>query len=121
MSIAAAAAVLDVIENEGLAANAAAVGRALRTELSRIAADHRQLGDVRGAGLYIGVEIVSDSAEKTPDRAGARRIVNALRERHVLISVCGHDGNVLKIRPPLVFSTADVDWFCTELTAVLTV
>ena len=53
---------------------------------------------------------------KTPDRADARALVNAMRERHVLISVCGHDGNVLKIRPPLVFSMADVDWFCSEFT-----
>ncbi len=58
---------------------------------------------------------------KTPDRAGARALVNAMRERHVLISVCGHDGNVLKIRPPLVFSMADVDWFCSEFTAALAV
>jgi 4-aminobutyrate aminotransferase-like enzyme len=42
-----------------------------------------------------------------------------MRERRVLISVCGHDGNVLKIRPPLVFSMSDVDWFCTEFEAAL--
>ena len=121
VSIAAAAAVLDVIADEGLQANATAVGTALCTELARIAEDHPQIGDVRGAGLYIGVEVVSDRDTKTADRAGARRLVNALRERHVLISVCGHDGNVLKIRPPLVFSMSDVDWFCTEFAASLTV
>jgi 4-aminobutyrate aminotransferase-like enzyme len=44
-----------------------------------------------------------------------------MRERRVLISVCGHDGNVLKIRPPLVFSMSDVDWFCTEFAAALAV
>ena len=121
VSMAAAAAVLDVIENEKLLANAADVGATLRTELARIANDDPRIGDVRGAGLYIGVEMVSDPGAKTPDRADARRIVNELRERHVLISVCGHDGNVLKIRPPLVFSMADVDWFCTEFEAALTV
>ena len=119
VSIAAAGAVLDVIEDEDLLGNAAEVGAHLRTELSRIAEGDPRIGDVRGAGLYIGVEVVSDPDAKTPDRAGARRLVNALRERHVLISVCGHDGNVLKIRPPLVFSSADVDWFCTEFEAVL--
>ena len=93
----------------------------LRTELSRIAEDDPRLGDVRGAGLYVGVEVVSDADAKTPDRAGARALVNAMRERQVLISVCGHDGNVLKIRPPLVFSMADVDWFCSEFTAALAV
>jgi 4-aminobutyrate aminotransferase-like enzyme len=121
VSMAAAAAVLDVIENEKLLVNAAEVGAKLRAELSRIAEGHPRIGDVRGAGLYVGVEVVSDPDAKTPDRAGARELVNALRERHVLISVCGHDGNVLKIRPPLVFSTADVDWFCTEFEAALAV
>lgn len=119
VSMAAASAVLDVIENERLMNNAAGVGATLRRELTRIAAAHPGIGDVRGAGLYIGVEMVSDPDTKTPDRAGARRLVNMLRERRVLLSVCGHDGNVLKIRPPLVFSMADVDWFCTEFEAAL--
>lgn len=119
VSMAAAAAVLDVIEHERLMANAANVGATLRRELSRIAQDHPGVGDVRGAGLYIGVEMVVDPETKEPDRAGARRMVNALRERRVLLSVCGGDGSVLKIRPPLVFSMADVDWFCTEFAAAL--
>jgi 4-aminobutyrate aminotransferase-like enzyme len=121
VSMAAAAAVLDVIENEKLLANSAEVGAKLRKELSRIAEGDPRIGDVRGAGLYVGVEVVSDREAKIPDRAGARKLVNALRERHVLTSVCGHDGNVLKIRPPLVFSMADVDWFCTEFEAALAV
>jgi 4-aminobutyrate aminotransferase-like enzyme len=74
-----------------------------------------------GAGLYTGVEVVRDRDTKDPDRSEARRLVNALRERQVLISVCGHDGNVLKIRPPLVFSESDVDWFCSAFTAALSV
>jgi 4-aminobutyrate aminotransferase-like enzyme len=89
--------------------------------LSRMIESNPRIGDVRGAGLYVGVEIVSDADAKTPDRAGARALVNAMRERRVLISVCGHDGNVLKIRPPLVFSMSDVDWFCTEFEAALAV
>jgi 4-aminobutyrate aminotransferase-like enzyme len=121
VAMAAAGAVLDVIEDEQLLGRAAEVGAQLRTELSRIAACDPRIGDVRGAGLYVGVEVVSDPDAKTPDRAGARALVNALRERHVLISVCGHDGNVLKIRPPLVFSFSDVDWFCTEFEAALAV
>lgn len=119
VSMAAAAAVLDVIEHERLQTNAATVGAALRRELSDIAAHHPGVGDVRGAGLYIGLEMVTDPQTKVPDRAGARWLVNALRERRVLLSVCGHDGSVLKIRPPLVFSMSDVDWFCTEFAAVL--
>jgi 4-aminobutyrate aminotransferase-like enzyme len=118
VTMAAAAAVLDVIEDEKLMVNAAEVGSRLRQELTALARDRPQIGDVRGAGLYIGVEMVSQTGE--PDRAGARAVVNAMRERRVLISVCGHHGNVLKIRPPLVFSGSDVDWFCTEFAGVLT-
>ena len=117
VSIAAASAVLDVIEQEQLMANAATVGEALRAKLASI--DDHRLGDVRGAGLYVGVEVVADREGGMPDRAQARRLVNALRERQVLISVCGHDGNVLKIRPPLVFSLADVDWFYSAFTDAL--
>lgn len=114
VSMAAAGAVLDVIEDEKLMDNAARVGAALREEISRIAAENPRIGDVRGAGLYVGVEMVTDPERKTPDRAGAHDLVNAMRDRKVLISVCGSDGNVLKVRPPLVFSDTDVDWFCTE-------
>ncbi|PEG62013.1 aminotransferase class III-fold pyridoxal phosphate-dependent enzyme [Mycolicibacterium boenickei] len=114
VSMAAAGAVLDVIEDEKLMDNAARVGAALRDEISRIAAENPRIGDVRGAGLYVGVELVTDPELKTPDRAGAHDLVNAMRDRKVLISVCGSDGNVLKVRPPLVFSDSDVDWFCTE-------
>ena len=115
VAMAAAAAVLDVIEDEKLMANAADVGGRLRTELSSLA--HPRIGEVRGAGLYVGVEVLTDDG--APDRAGALALVNAMRERQVLISVCGTEGNVLKVRPPLVFSHSDVDWFCTEFSAAL--
>lgn len=118
VTVAAAGAVLDVIEDEKLMANAAEVGGRLRRELTELTRDHPRIGEVRGAGLYIGVEMISETGDS--DRAGARQMVNAMRERRVLISVCGHDGNVLKIRPPLVFSDSDVDWFCTEFAGVLT-
>ena len=117
VTMAAAAAVLDVIEDEGLMDNAAVVGGLLRAELTGMTEGHPRIGEVRGAGLYIGVEVITDAG--APDRAGAKALVNAMRERNVLISVCGHDGSVLKIRPPLVFSRSDVEWFCTEFAAVL--
>ena len=108
VSMAAAAAVLDVIEGEQLIANAATVGAALAAEVAAL--DDPRIREVRGVGLYLGVELV--------DRETARQVVNRMRERRVLISVCGGQGNVLKIRPPLVFSMHDMDRFCTELTAV---
>ncbi|WP_396933370.1 aspartate aminotransferase family protein [Mycolicibacterium sp.] len=119
VSMAAAGAVLDVIADEQLVANAAHVGAALRDELSRIAAAHPRIGDVRGAGLYVGIEIVAHPDSKTPDRTAAHDLVNAMRDRRVLISVCGSDGNVLKVRPPLVFSMSDVDWFCSEFSGAV--
>jgi len=117
VTMAAAAAVLDVIEDEKLMANADHVGTMLRTELAALVRDHPRIGDVRGTGLYIGVEIVTPTGES--DRASAKTVVNAMREQRVLISVCGRDGNVLKVRPPLVFSESDVDWFCTAFAEVL--
>lgn len=117
VSMAAAAAVLDVIEDQRLISNAATVGGDLRAELARLAAGNPRVGQVRGAGLYIGMEVLDGAG--APDRETARWIINAMRERGVLISVCGADGNVLKIRPPLVFSMSDVDRFIAELTAVL--
>ncbi len=119
VSMAAAAAVLDVIEDEQLMANAARVGTALRDELTVLAAEHPRIGDVRGAGLYVGIDVVSDPDAKTPDRAGAHDLVNAMRDRKVLISLCGAEGSVLKVRPPLVFSLSDADWFCTEFANAL--
>lgn len=119
VSMAAASAVLDVIEDEQLMANAAKVGTALRDELARLAADNPRIGDVRGAGLYVGVEMVTDRESSGPDRAAAHDLVNAMRDRKVLISVCGAEGSVLKVRPPLVFSLSDVDWFCTEFADAL--
>ena len=117
VTMAAAAAVLDVIEGQNLMDNAATVGGMLRAELTGMTARHPRIGEVRGAGLYIGVEVITDAG--APDRAGAKALVNAMRDRKVLISVCGHDGSVLKIRPPLVFSRSDVEWFCTEFAAAL--
>jgi 4-aminobutyrate aminotransferase-like enzyme len=119
VSMAAAQAVLDIIQGDELADHAVKVGTELRSELSAVAEQHPFLGDVRGAGLYTAIEIVTDPATKKHDRAQAQHIVDAMRDNHVLISVCGGQGNVLKVRPPLVFSLSDLDWFMTVFTAVV--
>jgi 4-aminobutyrate aminotransferase-like enzyme len=119
VSIAAAAAVLDVIEDEGLVANARVVGRALRDGIRMLAADHAVLGDVRGAGLYVGADLV-DPATGAPAPALATRIVNGLRERRVLISASGPHAATLKIRPPLPFAAADAGRFLDALADTLT-
>jgi 4-aminobutyrate aminotransferase-like enzyme len=116
--VAAAAAVLDVIEAEGLLEHARDTGKYLLDTLTGIAADSPRIGAVRGAGLYAAVDFVDPSTGE-PDGAAAVAVVNALRDRRVLISATGPDGNTLKIRPPLPFAAEQVDKLCSELTVVL--
>jgi 4-aminobutyrate aminotransferase-like enzyme len=118
--MAAGMAVMDVIEHDGLVANAQSVGQYLRAGLSQLATRHALIGDVRGAGLFIGVELVTDRTAKTPATAQTVRIVNGLRERGVLLSSTGEHANTLKIRPPLVFSEANADLLIGTLDEVLT-
>jgi len=108
---AAALAVLDVIADEELQENARLVGEYLRAGLSRIAAADERIGQVRGAGLFIGVDFVQDPKNREPDEATALAMVNQLRRLRVLISASGPLGHVLKIRPPLSFSKSDGDEF----------
>lgn len=118
VAIAAATAVLEIIIDEGLQLNASTVGTYFREQLAAVRRAHPIIDDVRGDGLFIGVELAgSDALEQAG--AGAR-IVNALRQRRILTSVCGPHGNVLKLRPPLVFTRADVDRFIEAFDAVLT-
>ncbi len=114
VAMAAAQAVLDVIRDEDLQLHADRVGARLTDELRRLGAAHDAVGQVRGAGLYMGVEIL-DPATGLPDSGTALDVVEALRERRVLTSVCGAGGNVLKLRPPLVFSDDDADRLLTAL------
>jgi 4-aminobutyrate aminotransferase-like enzyme len=111
VSCAAGMAVLDVIEGEDLMQNAARVGAVLRHDLEAVAAKSAALGEVRGAGLFLAV----DSA----DAKTAAAIVNGMRARRVLISATGPGGNVLKIRPPLVFSEENAAQFMDALKDVL--
>lgn len=119
VAIAAATAVLDVIEGEGLTENAREIGAYLQDGIRARAEAHPCIGDVRGAGLFLGVEIVSDRAAKTPDAAATSAIVNGLREERVLISACSKTHNVLKIRPPLVFTRENADQFLAAFDRVL--
>lgn len=121
VSIAAAQAVLGVIRDEQLQAHAREVGAKLLPELRSLAERHEAVGDVRGSGLYLGFEIVSDRAAKTPDQARALDIIEAMRERGVLTSVAGPFGNVLKLRPPLAFQEEDIDWLVSALDEALAV
>jgi 4-aminobutyrate aminotransferase-like enzyme len=109
VAIAAAQAVLDVIREESLIENAHKVGEKIIAGLKDLTHGLDQVAEVRGSGLFIGVDLVTDQATLTPDGQAAAGIVNALREDRILISACGAQGNVLKIRPPLPFSSTDAD------------
>ncbi|WP_234187931.1 aspartate aminotransferase family protein [Shinella sp. NM-101] len=119
VAAAAGKAVLDTIRIEGLQQNALEVGTYLMEGLRTLARSHPAIGDVRGSGLFVGVEIISDPAAKQADAALTTRIVNGLRRRRVLISASGPRANVLKIRPPLVFSRENADMLLEALEDVL--
>jgi len=108
VSCAAAVAVLDTIEQEGLIAHAAKTGDALLQGIATLAGRHEAIGDVRGVGMFVGVEIVSDRATRQADRETTSRVVNLLRDKGILLSACGKGHNVLKIRPPLVLTSEQV-------------
>lgn len=116
VSIAAAQAVLDVVRDEGLVENARAVGSYLSEGLGMLAGFHESLGEIRGAGLFIGIDIVAGGV---PDERTTIALVNELRRRRVLIGASGLSGNTLKVRPPLCFSTGDADRFLTEFDSAL--
>ena len=98
-------------------ANSSVMGDQLLAGLRGVASEVGSIGDVRGAGLFVGVEFVGPGGEPNPSEA--LRVVNAMRERGVLISATGCFGNTLKIRPPLVIGGVDVDRFVEELAGVL--
>lgn len=117
LQAAAGLAVLDVIEREGLRENAARVGAGLKQALQARKAGRDWIGDVRGEGLFIGVEIVGEA--KAPDRERAMDIAGRLMRRGFLTSNAGMFGNVLKIRPPLVFSQENADAFLDAFDATM--
>lgn len=110
-------AVLDVIRDEGLQANATTVGQAFADGLHALATRQESLGETRAAGLFIGQTILTDGH---PDPTRTARLVNAMRENRILISSTGPKGDSLKIRPPLTFGLGDVDQVLTTLDKVLT-
>jgi 4-aminobutyrate aminotransferase-like enzyme/Ser/Thr protein kinase RdoA (MazF antagonist) len=114
----AALAVLDVLEDEDLVAHAGLVGPALRTAIGSLAEAHPQVGDVRGIGLLTGVELVTAGSTE-PDPRLAARVANGMRERGVLVGTTGRRGNVLKIRPPLVFGDEHIGTLVEALDGAL--
>ncbi len=119
VSCAVGMAVLDVIESEGLVANARDVGAYVMEGFAKLLDKHEMIGEVRGQGLFFGVELVTDRAKKTPAPHEAKRVVNRMREEGVLMSKIGPNDSVLKLRPPLPFSKENADLLMTTLDGVL--
>ncbi|AZQ40936.1 aspartate aminotransferase family protein [Streptomyces cyaneochromogenes] len=116
--VAAGAAVLDVFENENVQQRALKNGTALRAGLQEITKDSPYVAEVRGSGLYVGVELVKDRKTLEPDRSRTEDVINDMRDRRILISGTGRAANVLKIRPPLAFTSADVTRFLETFSEV---
>jgi hypothetical protein len=112
-------AVLDVVAEGQLQAHALRVGQRLLDRLRRSAERFRVVGDVRGSGLFLGVELVRDRDSREPAGREADHIVNRMRELGVLLGTDGPHHNVLKIRPPMPFDEIDADVLVTTLEDVL--
>jgi 4-aminobutyrate aminotransferase-like enzyme len=118
VGIAAASAVLDFIQGEGIVGRVADTGSYLRQQLLQLRKRHSAISEVRGSGLFVGVELAPEGVAAD---GFTTRIVNGMRDRRVLISASGRGANVLKIRPPLVFSRANVDLLVSALDECLAV
>jgi len=119
VSCAAALAVLHVIRSEGLLGNAHRTGEYLRRGLEALATRNPAVGEVRGAGLFLGVELRPNPASGLVGSAEARRVVNGMCRRGVLVGSTGRHGDVLKIRSPLIFETQHADLLLEALEQTL--
>ena len=112
-------AVLDVIEEEGLQAQAPDVGQHFRAGLRELQGRHELVGAVYGLGMYMGVELVRDRASWAPASGEAMQVAERMRELGVIVYPTGDGYNILKIKPPLVFTRDDADAFVERLDEVL--
>jgi 4-aminobutyrate aminotransferase-like enzyme len=102
-------AVLDVIRDEGLQERALSVGAGLKAGLQRLVDRHEAVGDARGLGLFLGLELVLDKASRAPAAARAAYVVERMKDHGILLSTDGPDHNVVKMKPPLCFRDADAE------------
>lgn len=111
--------VLRIVDDEGLQDNARAVGGHLLAGLRDLQSRQALIGDVRGLGLFVGVDLVADRSSRAPATDAARYVVNRLREERILVGTEGPADNVLKIRPPLTVGRDDVEWLLERLEEIL--
>ncbi|QGY33212.1 aspartate aminotransferase family protein [Pantoea cypripedii] len=120
VSCAAALAVLRTIERDGLIGHAGKVGKVLFDGIAGLGKQHEAIGDVRGSGLFVGVELVADRQSREPDRWLTSQVVNRMRQKGILLSACAMGHNVLKIRPPLVLTEEQAGMVINVLDEALT-
>ncbi|KAM4622036.1 5-phosphohydroxy-L-lysine phospho-lyase [Polymixia lowei] len=113
-------AVLDVIEKEDLRGNATRVGAHLKDLLTKLQAKHKIIGDVRGAGLFVGLELVTEREQRTPATDAASRVVKRLKEERICVSTDGPWENVVKFKPPMCFSMKDAELVVQNIDHILT-
>lgn len=119
VSAAVGLAVLDVIEQENILNNVRDVGLYLLDGLKKLAQQYHWIGDIRGKGLFYGVDLVTDRNTRQPAAEEAARVREFLRENGVLLSTTGPYNNVIKIRPPLIFSKQNADFLIQVLIRAL--
>lgn len=119
VACAAGLAVLDVLRDENLQHNALQVGARLIATIRTLQSSYPVIGDVRGSGLFLGLDLVSPPSTRASAPRQASYIVNRLRERGILAGTDGPHHNVIKLRPPLIFSDADADLFTSTLAQIL--
>lgn len=120
MSCAIGLAVLDVIEKEDLQGNATRVGNYLLELLAEQKEKHPLVGDIRGVGLFVGVDLVKDKQKRTPATAEALHLIYKLKERQILLSADGPYRNILKFKPPMCFTMEDAKHAVETIDALLT-
>ena len=118
VSCAAGMAVMDVIEQDNLQENALIIGKYLKEEIKSLANNYDLIGDVRGKGFFIAVEMISD-CDMTPASEAASSIVQQLKESGVLTNTIGPHSNILKLRPPMIFSRENSDYFLDRFESIL--
>jgi 4-aminobutyrate aminotransferase-like enzyme len=119
VSCAVGLAVLDVVQEERLQEHARDVGSFLLGALRTRIGGHPLVGDIRGSGLFLGVELVKDGQTLAPAAAAASDVVNRMRERGILLGTDGPFANVLKIRPPMPFTRENAEHLASTLTEIL--
>ena len=110
--------VLKIVDEQDLQAHAAQLGDYLLSELRGLQGQYPFLGDVRGSGLFLGIEFIGD-VEKTPSASHASYVVEWMKQEGILLSTDGPDHNVIKIKPPMVFSQAHADYFLEKFSKTL--